>query len=119
MATTFRGVFLTSEDAAATARFYREVAGLALTQIGSDGEYVYWRVDHDGMQFAIHDAERFAKYAYPSRPESNLTHLYFQVESQDDFLDRLKRVNVKPHSTDEVNVTVIDPDGRRVMFGTA
>ena len=47
------------------------------------------------------------------------THLYFKVESQEDFLERLRKLNIKPQSTDEVVVTVLDPDGRKVMFGTA
>jgi catechol 2,3-dioxygenase-like lactoylglutathione lyase family enzyme len=119
MTTTFRGVFLTSKDPAATARFYREVAGLDLEPIGGGSEYTYWRVDKDGLQFAIHDAQKFASYTHPPKPESNLTHLYFQVESQDRFLERLARAKVKPQSTDEVVVTVLDPDGRKVMFGTA
>jgi catechol 2,3-dioxygenase-like lactoylglutathione lyase family enzyme len=119
MATTFRGVFLTSKDPAATARFYRDVVGLELEQIGSGGEYVYWRIDRDGLQFAIHDAQKFAAYTHPPRAESNLTHLYFQVDSQDRFVERLTKLGVKPSSTDEVVVTVLDPDGRKVMFGTA
>jgi len=40
------------------------------------------------------------------------------VESQEDFLERLRKMNIKPQTTDEVVVTVLDPDGRRVMFGT-
>lgn len=119
MNATFRGVFLTSKEPAATARFYRDVAGLELEQIGSGGEYVYWRVDKNGLQFAIHDSQKFAQYTHPPRAESNLTHLYFQVDSQDAFLDRLAVLKVKPQSTDEVVVTVLDPDGRKVMFGTA
>jgi hypothetical protein len=119
MKTTFRSVFLTSDNPAATARFYAEVAGLSLEQIGSEGQYVYWRCDNDGVQLAIHDAKKFAAYAHPARRESNLTHLYFNVHSQEEFLEHLARLNVKPSSTDEVVVTVVDPDGRRVMFGTA
>ncbi|HEU4576895.1 MAG TPA: VOC family protein [Polyangiaceae bacterium] len=118
MSTLFRGVFLTSKDPASTARFYRDVAGLELEQMGGEGAYVYWRVDHDGLQLAIHDAQKFAAYTHPPKPESNLTHLYFKVESQEDFLERLRKMNIKPQTTDEVVVTVLDPDGRRVMFGT-
>ena len=51
-----RGVFLTSEQPADTARFYREVAGLPMEQVGESGGYVYWRLDDGRMQLAIHDA---------------------------------------------------------------
>jgi len=43
-----RGVFLTSEQPADTARFYREVAGLPMEQVGESGGYVYWRLDDGG-----------------------------------------------------------------------
>lgn len=119
MKAAFRGIFLTSEDPASTAKFYLDVAGLDLEQIGSGGEYVYWRIDTDGVQLAIHDAKRFGMDAYPAVAGSNLIHLYFKVTSQEDFLQRLGELNIKPQSMDEVVVTVIDPDGRKVMFGTA
>jgi hypothetical protein len=34
-------------------------------------------------------------------------------------LERLATAGIMPHSVDEVVVTVADPDGRLVMFGTA
>ena len=119
MKTIFRGVFLTSEIPALTARFYREVAGLDLEQIGSEGGYVYWKTDENGVQLAIHGAKEFAEYTYPARLESNVTHLYFRVGSQEEFLEHLASLGVEPYSTDGVVVTVVDPDGRKVMFGTA
>ena len=119
MKTTFRGVFLTGDDPAATARFYREVAGLDLEKIGSESEYVYWKIDSNGMQLAIHDAKKFADYTHPARVESNVTHLYFKIESQAVFLQHLERLGITPLRTDAVVVTVVDPDGRQVMFGTA
>ena len=118
MRTNFRGVFLTSDHPAQTAKFYLDVAGLELEQVGGGG-YVYWRVDINGVQLAIHEAQKFADHAHPPRPESNVTHLYFKVDSQEKFLDHLAKLKVRPKSTDEVVVTVIDPDGRNVMFGTA
>lgn len=40
-----RGIFLTSEDPAAAARFYQDVAKLKLEKVGSEGGYVYWKID--------------------------------------------------------------------------
>lgn len=119
MKSTLRGIFLTSRSPEKTASFYRDVAGLDLEEIGTPGAYVYWKVDRDGMQLAIHDAEKFASYAYPPLQGSNLTHLYFKVESQAEFLAYLSRLKIEPLATDEVVVTIVDPDGRKVMFGTA
>jgi hypothetical protein len=119
MKTTLRGIFLTAAHPATTAKFYRDVAGLDLEQAGVQGQYVYWRIDRDGLQLAIHDAQLFADYTNPARTESNVTHLYFKIESQQAFLEHLKRVGVAAFRTDDVVVTVLDPDGRHVMFGTA
>jgi hypothetical protein len=44
-AATLRGIFLTSEQPEACARFYIDVAGLALEHVGTEGVYVYWKVD--------------------------------------------------------------------------
>jgi hypothetical protein len=118
MKSTFRGIFLTSDSPTVTAKFYQDVAGLALEAIGS-GEHVYWKADNDGVQIAIHDAAKFADYSLPARPESNLTHLYFKIDGQDAFLERLAQFKITLYATDEVVVTVIDPDGRKVLFGTA
>ena len=118
MNAAFPGVFLTSADPAATARFYREVAGFPLEQAG-DGGYTYWRLDRDGMQLAIHEAQAFADYSYPPNRDSNLTHLYFTIEDRDDFIAHLHDLGVEPVAADDVVITVVDPDGRRVMFGTA
>jgi catechol 2,3-dioxygenase-like lactoylglutathione lyase family enzyme len=114
-----RGVFLTSENLARTADFYRDVAGLELERVGNANEYVYWRIDKNGVQLAIHDARAFAEYTNPAKLDSNVTHLYFKVDSQAGFLAHLKDLGAVPCSVDDVVVTVVDPDGRRVMFGTA
>jgi hypothetical protein len=114
-----RGIFLTSEHPGVTAEFYQNVAGLDLEQIGSPETYVYWKLDQEGMQLAIHDAQAFAEYAFPGRSESNVTHLYFKIESQSQFLTRLHELGLTPTATNDVVVTVRDPDGRQVMFGTA
>lgn len=114
----FRSVFLTSDKPEVTARFYEQVAQVPLEKVG-EGEYVYWRLDRDGIQIAIHEAAAFAPYAHPPVSGSNLTHLYFSIEDQAGFLDHLKTVGVKPDAVDEIVVTVTDPDGRKVMFGTA
>ena len=90
-----------------------------LEAIGEPGGYIYWRLDCNGMQLAVHDAKAFASYAYPSVASSNLTHLYFKIEDQQAFIAHLKRLGISPLSFDEVVVTVSDPDGRAVMFGTA
>lgn len=119
MAPPLRGVFLTSDNPEATARFYRDVAGLALEQVGGPSTFVYWRVDHDGLQFAIHSAQRFAQYTDPALRQSNLTHLYFKIENQSQFLARLRAFGLEPYAIDDVVVTVEDPDGRKAMFGTA
>jgi catechol 2,3-dioxygenase-like lactoylglutathione lyase family enzyme len=117
--TTFRGVFLTSNDPEATARFYRDVAGLALEAVGSEESYVYWKMDDGRIQLATHDAKAFADHSYPPRPDSNLTHLYFHIDDQNRFLDRLRALGVTEEHRDDVVVTVRDPDGRRALFGTA
>ena len=114
----FRGVFLTSEKPAVAASFYEQVAGLSLERVGEPG-YVYWRMDADGVQIAIHDAKAFADYTHPANPGSNLTHLYFKIADQAAFLNHLRQLGVTPVAQDDVVVTVMDPDGRRVMFGTA
>lgn len=71
------------------------------------------------MQLAIHDAKAFAEYAYPPLSNSNLTHLYFKIEDQRTFLAHLESLGIMPLAIDDVVVTVTDPDGRNVMFGTA
>ena len=119
METTFRGVFLTSDNPEATARFYEQVASLPLETVGAKDRYVYWRLDCHGMQLAIHDAKAFAAYAYPPLTGSNLTHLYFTIEDQRAFLAHLNSLGVSPWLVDAVVITVVDPDGRKVMFGTA
>ena len=119
METAFRGVFLTSENPEATARFYEQVALLPLETVGTKGQYVYWRLDRNGMQLAIHDAKAFAEYAFPALRGSNQTHLYFKIEDQQAFLAHLERLGISPWSVDDIVITVVDPDGRKVMFGTA
>lgn len=118
MHTAFSGIFLTSAKPAETAEFYRRVAGLTLEQVGASGGYIYWRLDHNGIQLAIHDAAAFAGYAYPPLAGSNLTHLYFKIDDREAFLARLKDRTIAPFAIDDVVVTVEDPDGRKVMFGT-
>ena len=119
MEPTFRGVFLTSEDPEATARFYEKVALLPLEAVGMKGKYIYWRLERNGVQLAIHDAKAFGEYTYPPLAGSSLTHLYFKIEDQTLFCARLDRLGISPWSVDDVVVTVVDPDGRKVMFGTA
>jgi len=119
MESALRGVFLTSDEPHQTARFYMEVAGLPLEAVGSADEHVFWRVDRDELQLAIHDAKAFADYAHPVVPGSNLTHLYFKINDQPAFLAHIEALGLVPIAVDEVVVTVRDPDGRIVMFGTA
>jgi hypothetical protein len=114
-----RGLFLTSEQPADTARFYREVAGLPMEQVGESGGYVYWRLDDGRMQLAIHDAKAFSDYTFPVVCGSNATQLYFHIEDQQAFRARLEQLGIEPYSLDDVVVTVTDPDGRKVLFGTA
>ncbi len=116
---TLRGIFLTSDQPARTARFYRDVAGMALEEINHEGGYVYWKLDDGRLQIAIHDAKAYADYTFPPERGSNLTHLYFQIPDQGGFIERLAELDLTPHALDEVVVTVVDPDGRKVMFGTA
>jgi hypothetical protein len=115
----FRGVFLTSENPEAIAKFYEQVAALPIEKIGAEGQYTYWRIDDNGMQLAIHDAKLFAEYTHPARADSNLTHLYFKIDDQGAFLGHLENLGISPFSADDVVITVVDPDGRKVMFGTA
>ena len=119
MKTMFRGIFLTSEMPERTATFYRDIAGIPLEMVGDQNTYAYWKHDKDGMQIAIHDARLFSSYTFPSRADSNVTHLYFKIQSIPLFLAHLERSGIAPASTDDVVVTVADPDGRMVMFGTA
>jgi hypothetical protein len=119
MKSQLRGIFMTSEDPERTVRFYREVARLDLEQIGDPSACVYWKLDRDGVQLAIHDARQIADYAHPALRESNLTHLYFKIDDQRQFLAHLGTFGIEPYATDDVVVTVEDPDGRKVMFGTA
>jgi hypothetical protein len=119
MKATFRGVFLTSEQPEKTAGFYRDVGGLTLETVGEGGPYVYWRIDADGMQIAIHDANAFVDYSHPAFAGSNLTHLYFRIADLQAFLAQLDVLGLQPYAIDDVVVTVIDPDGRKVLFGTA
>lgn len=116
---TLRSVFLTASDPDRTARFYMEIAGLALERVGPEDGYRYWKHESGGVQFAIHDAEKFATYSNPPEINSNLTHLYFQVADQSEFLSLLAGLGVTPRSVEEVNIVVDDPDGRKVLFGTA
>ena len=118
MESTFRGVFLTCTDAEATAAFYRDVADLPLEAAG-DEDYTYFVADVDGAQIALHGAEAFADYSFPPVAESNLTHLYFRIPDQAEFLERIRDAGTPLIAVDEVVVTVEDPDGRKVMFGTA
>ena len=121
MESTFRGVFLTCTDAEATAAFYREIADLPLTTEG-DEEYTYFVVEAGetgGVQLALHSAEAFADYAFPPVAGSNLIHLYFRIPDQAEFLERIKDAGTPLVEVDDVVVTVEDPDGRKVMFGTA
>lgn len=115
----FRGIFLTSAMPETTAQFYERVASLSLETVGSRDEYRYWRLDRGGIQIAIHEASAFAPYAHPPLAESNLTHLYFRIEDRRAFLAHLVRLDVEPAFVDDVVVTVTDPDGRQVLFGTA
>lgn len=58
---TLRGIFLTSEAPAEVARFYRDVAGIGLEQVGADTGHSYWRIDLGEMQIALHGAAAFAE----------------------------------------------------------
>ncbi len=92
---------------------------MELEQIGSPGEYVYWKTDRNDVQLAIHDAKLFSKYTHPVCLESNVTHLYFKITSHSEFLQHLAALEIAPFCIDEVVITVTDPDGRKAMFGTA
>jgi len=118
MKTAPRGIFLTSRNIDATAQFYQDIAGLPLEQVGSES-YHYWKCDDGHLQIAIHDAAIFSTYTNPPLEESNLTHLYFKIDDRNAFLERLQQSNRNPFLTDDIVITVLDPDGRKVMFGTA
>jgi len=116
--TTLASIFLTSEHAARLADFYIRVVRLPFERVGGAPGYVYWKCDQAGVQIAIHDAEAFATYSYPSLAGSNLTHLYFRIDNQPELLDHLEREGIPPLSTDSQSITIRDPDGRTVLFGT-
>jgi hypothetical protein len=111
------GIFLTSEHVETTAQFYERIACVSLERV-VQGDYAYYKATRSGIQLAIHDAKAFAKHAYPAQASSNLTHLYFQIADQARFLQYLEAAGLKPFATDDVTVTVVDPDGREVLFGT-
>ncbi len=119
MISFLRGIFLTSNTPNETAKFYQDVAGISLEQVGDPETYAYWRMDENNFQIAIHDAAKFAEYAHPAHRESNLTHLYFKIDSQEEFLQKIRKLGISPYTRDEVVVTLEDPDGRKVLFGTA
>lgn len=119
MPVKFRRVFLTSDRPGVTAKFYERVASLPLETVGNSDQYMYWRLERNGVQIAIHGSKAFADYAHPPVANSNLTHLYFQIEDRDEFLERLHSFHITPSEIDDVTVTLIDPDGRHVLFGTA
>ena len=48
-----------------------------------------------------------------------LTHLYFNIERQEPFMNRLNGMSIEPYTADDVVVTAVDPDGRKVILGTA
>ncbi|MDN6528123.1 MAG: VOC family protein, partial [Brevibacterium sp.] len=102
----------------ATAEFYRDVAGVPVAPVGSD-DYTSWMLDLNGVQIALHDAKAFADYSFPPNPESNLTHLYFRIPDLQAFLNHVQDVSAPLIDVDDVVATVEDPDGRKVMFGTA
>ena len=115
----FRGVFLTSEQPDVTARFYRDVARVAIEEVDSAGTYRYWKYDDGQIQIAIHDARAFADYAFPPRTDSNVTHMYFHIADHAAFLEQLRMQHIEPKAVDPVVITLVDPDGRIVLFGTA
>lgn len=119
MRISLRGIFLTSERPAATADFYERVAQLPLEKVGKEGEYAYWRIDDGGVQLAIHDAALFSAHTHPAEARSNLTHVYFKIDDREAFLRHLQALAIEPYALDDVVVTIVDPDGRKVMFGTA
>jgi hypothetical protein len=92
---------------------------LKLEQVGEDGGYRYWKLDDGDFQIAIHDAKSFSAYTYPAFNESNVTHLYFNIESQAAFINRLNGMSIEPYTANDVVITVVDPDGRKVTFATA
>lgn len=114
-----RSIFLTSETPATTAQFYERVALTRWEIVGNEDTYRYWRVDDGAMQIALHDAKLFSNGSFPAVRASNTTHLYFKIDDQSAFLKHLAALDVQPWTIDEVVVTVEDPDGRKVMFGTA
>ena len=119
MTSLLRGIFLTSNIPNETAKFYQEVAEISLKQVGDPETYAYWRLDENNFQIAIHDAAKFAEYTHPAHRESNLTHLYFKIDSQEEFLQHISKLGITPYSKDDVVITLEDPDCRKVMFGTA
>ena len=75
-------------------------------------------IEHRGR---VVKKEEMMKALWPDRfvEESNLTHLYFKIDDRNAFLERLQKSNRNPFLTDDIVITVLDPDGRKVMFGTA
>ena len=93
--------------------------GVPLEEVGSADGYRYWKCDDGHMQIAIHDAHAFADYAFPPRAGSNLTHMYFHIADHAAFLEHLQSQQIEPIAIDAIVITLVDPDGRTVLFGTA
>lgn len=117
------GTLLTSRNPNRTAKFYLNIAGLKLQKIRHGDTPEHWEGHSQGIHFAIHNAKFFAKYTYPAVTKSNLTHLYFSISDVKQFNERLRKHKLRlfcpPESVaGETVMTVQDPDGRKVMFGT-
>jgi hypothetical protein len=115
-------MLLTSENPEKIAMFYKDLLGLDLKKEAHGGP-VHWACESNGVHFAIHQADGFAKYSYPVTAHSNTTHLFFTVESMEETLGHLKHLNIEPVGPIEnigpmKMVTVMDPDQRAVMLGT-
>ena len=101
---------------------YNDLLDLKLEK-ESHGGPIHWACSTNGVHFAIHNANGFAKYSYPATPHSNTTHLFFTIESLEETLAHLKKLNIELVCPVE-NIgpmkmaTILDPDGRAVMLGT-
>lgn len=114
-------ILLTSANPSVTARWYEKTLGIEFQKEAHEGP-THWACETGGMHFAIHNAKSFAKYCHPIR-KANATHLFFTISEIDRFLSKVKKMKLKPAlPIEEVGrskmVTLRDPDGRMVIFGT-
>lgn len=121
-------ILLLTDDTATTARFYRDVLGLALDSQEHDGRHEHYACRTGSVYFTIQclgDLSGKEPGFSGTDPvgTSDSLQVCFTVPSMEEFLRHLEAVNVTPlHSPipfeHTVFTTLRDPDGRAVRIMT-